>query len=64
MRTAVAAPPPGGEEPSVHKAVELLRALVDDPVARMLLKGERPFETFAPHIRALIKYYDEKEGAT
>jgi hypothetical protein len=60
-RTAVAAPPPGGQEPSLEQAVMMLRTLVEDPVARALLKGERVFEIFAPHLRALIKYYDENE---
>lgn len=59
MKTAVAAPPPPGEEEiSPSKAASVLRGIVNDPAARATLKGERAFEIFAPHIRALIDYYE------
>jgi hypothetical protein len=63
MKTAVAAPPPPGEEEiSPSKAASVLRGLINDPAARATMQGQKPLEILRPHIQALIEYYEQHEA--
>lgn len=64
MRTAVAAPPPPGEDaPTLSQAVKFLRDWERDPAAVCLLTGPRAQEILARHVRVLLDFIERRTRA-
>jgi hypothetical protein len=63
-RTAIAAPPPPGDDaPTLTQAIKFLRDWERDPAAVLLMRGPRAQEILARHVRVLLDFTERRARA-